>query len=102
MEIEGGPDALRAVWPTGDVADGPLTAAGGDTHIVYADWPEEGGDPEIRTIHQFGSATLDENSPHYADQAPIFLDGGWKRPPMTLDGVLAEATRDYRVGAGAE
>ncbi len=101
-DVEGGPDALRAVWPTGDIADGPLTAAGGDTYILYADWPKEGGDPEIRTIHQFGSATLDETSPHYADQAPIFLDGGWKRPPMSLEAVLAEATRDYRVGAGAE
>lgn len=97
-EIDGGPDALRAVWPTGDVADGPVRAAGGDTYILYADWPENGGAPEIRTIHQYGAATLDETSPHYADQAPIFLAGGWKTPPMDLDALLVEATRDYRPG----
>ncbi len=98
VEIDGGPDALRAVWPTGDIADGPVRAAGGDTYILYADWPEGGGAPEIQTIHQYGAATLDETSPHYADQAPIFLAGEWKTPPMDLDALLAEATRDYRPG----
>ena len=98
-EIAGGPDALRAVWPTGDIADGAVTAAGGDTYILYADWPAEEGDPEIRTIHQYGAATLDETSPHYADQAPLYLAGDWKRPPMQLDALLEEATRDYRIGA---
>ena len=98
VEIDGGPDALRAAWPSGDIADGPVRAAGGDTYILYADWPENGGQPEIHTIHQFGAATLDETSPHFADQAPLFLAGEWKQPPMALDEVLAEATRDYRPG----
>ena len=53
------------------------------------------GYPEIKTIHQFGSATLDKTSGHYADQAPIFVAEEWKRPPMTLDDVLDEATADY-------
>lgn len=97
-EIDGGPDTLRAVWPRGKIANGPLRAAGGDTYILYADWSDDGGAPQIRTIHQYGAATLDETSPHYADQAPIFLSGGWKKPPMALDGVVAEATRDYRPG----
>ena len=26
-----------------------------------------------RSIHQFGSATLDASSPHYADQTPLFI-----------------------------
>ncbi len=98
IEIDGGPDALRAAWPSGDIADGPVRAAGGDSYILYADWPEDGGDPEIRTIHQYGAATLDETSSHYADQAPLFLAGEWKHPPMSLDDLLEEATRDYRPG----
>ena len=103
-EVNGGPDALRAVWPTGDIADGPVTAAGGDTYILYADWPTEvtgeGGYPEIRTIHQFGAATLDETSPHYGDQVPLFLAEEWKNPPMTLEALLDEATSDIRLGGG--
>ena len=97
-EIDGGPDTLRAVWPTGDIEDGAVRAAGGDTYILYADWPEGGGDPEIKTIHQYGAATLDETSPHYADQAPLFLAHEWKAPPMDLDALLAEASADYRPG----
>lgn len=97
-EIDGGPDTLRAVWPTGDIGDGAVEAAGGDTYILYADWPADSGAPEIRTIHQFGAATLDAKSPHFADQAPLFLAGEWKTPPMDLEAVAAEATRDYRPG----
>lgn len=104
--IDGGPDALRAVWPTGDIAEGAVTAAGGDTYILYADWPTPSPDgaagaPEIATIHQFGAATLDETSPHFADQVPLFLAGEWKRPPMTLDALLAEATSDRKIGGAA-
>lgn len=101
LAVDGGPDILRAVYPTGDPAEGAMAAAGGDTYILYADWPSDGGArgyPEIRTIHQFGSATLDETSPHYADQAPLFAAGEWKTPPMTFDALLTEATADYRVG----
>lgn len=103
LGIDGGPDTLRAVYPDGVAGDGVLSAAGGDTYILYADWPkiydtEEGAYPEILTIHQFGAATLDEASPHYADQAEMFVRGEWKTPPMTLEALLAEATADYSPG----
>lgn len=98
LALNGGPDILRAVYPTGTPEAGTQAAAGGDTYILYADWPQDGGAPAIRTIHQFGSATRDAASPHYADQAPVFAEEGWKTPAMTLEGVLAEATRDYRPG----
>ncbi len=98
LPLNGGPDILRAVYPTGTPEDGVQSSAGGDTYILYADWPTDGGAPEIRTIHQFGSATLDQTSPHYADQALLFAEEQWKAPAMTLESVLAEATRDYRPG----
>jgi len=98
LGLNGGPDILRAVYPTGTPEEGTQASAGGDTYILYADWPTDGGAPLIRTIHQFGSATLDQKSPHYADQAPLFAGEEWKAPAMTLEGVLAEATRDYRPG----
>jgi penicillin amidase/acyl-homoserine-lactone acylase len=98
LGLNGGPDILRAVYPTGTPEAGTQASAGGDTYILYADWPTDGGAPLIRTIHQFGSATLDEKSPHFADQAPLFAGEEWKTPAMTLEAVLAEATRDYRPG----
>ncbi|PQA86680.1 penicillin acylase family protein [Hyphococcus luteus] len=96
LPLNGGPDTLRAVYPERD-GEGPLKAVGGDTYILYADW-SGARDVEIKTIHQFGSATLDETSPHYADQAPIFAAEEWKEPPMELEALFEEATRDYRVG----
>lgn len=103
LAIDGGPDTLRAVYPTDlNLADGSLKAAGGDTYILYADWPDsgepgEGAYPEIRTIHQYGAATLDASSTHYADQAPLFVAKEWKTPPMTLEALLEEATSDKQL-----
>ena len=57
LPLEGGPDTLRAVYPQRD-GEGPLKAVGGDTYILYADWAGA-RDVEIKTIHQFGAATLD-------------------------------------------
>jgi penicillin amidase/acyl-homoserine-lactone acylase len=102
LPLDGGPDTLRAVYPAGSPAEGEQIASGGDTYILYADWPAVGGAPTIRTIHQFGSATLDVSSPHYGDQAPLFAQEEWKTPPMTLDALLAEATDDYRPGRRGE
>jgi penicillin amidase/acyl-homoserine-lactone acylase len=99
LPLDGGPDTLRAVYPSQRGEGFPREASGGDTYILYADWsgPRR---VAIKTIHQFGSATLDAASPHYADQAEIFAAEEWKTPPMELDALLAEATSDVRVGKG--
>jgi acyl-homoserine-lactone acylase len=97
----GGPDTLRAVYGGGDLAaQKALHGRAGDTYIAIADWAPD-GTYRMSTIHQFGSATLDPASPHYADQTPLFAAEQFKEPPMTLDGVLAEAERDYRPGHAA-
>jgi penicillin amidase/acyl-homoserine-lactone acylase len=98
---DGGPDTLRAVYAAGDLTkDKFRKGRAGDTYIVIADWAPD-GTYTLDTIHQYGSATMDASSPHYADQAPLFAAEQFKRPPMTLEGVLAEATRDYRPGKEA-
>ncbi|WP_425408725.1 penicillin acylase family protein [Hyphococcus sp.] len=97
LPLDGGPDTLRAVYGARASDDYPLAAAGGDTYILYADWSGP-RDVAIKTIHQYGAATLDRASPHYADQAPLFAAEEWKTPPMELDALLEEATADYRVG----
>jgi acyl-homoserine-lactone acylase len=97
---DGGPDTLRAMYAGGELEEqGHLCGRAGDTYVAMIDWAPDGS-YVIDTIHQFGSATMDENSPHYADQAPLFARKEYKQPPMTLEGVLAQATRDYRPGRG--
>ncbi len=99
LPLRGGPDTLRAIYGHYEnfVENKGLTAVAGDTHIMVADW-DENGDLSLQTIHQFGAATLDKASPHYADQAPLFARGEYKNMPMTLEEVLPLATRDYRPG----
>jgi penicillin amidase/acyl-homoserine-lactone acylase len=96
--LNGGPDTLRAVYAAGDLTkDRFRKGRVGDTYIVIADWAPDGS-YTLETIHQYGSATMDGGSAHYADQAPLFAAEQFKRPPMELDALLAEATRDYRPG----
>jgi len=97
--LDGGPDILRAIYADRDgiTKDGVMNSFAGDTHIMYADWDED-GKLVLKTIHQYGAATLDETSPHYNDQVPLFARGEYKAMPMTLEEVLPRATRDYRPG----
>lgn len=99
LPLRGGPDTLRAIYGMYEnfVENKGLTAVAGDTHIMIADW-DENGDVVVQSIHQFGAATLDETSPHYADQAHLFAREEYKNMPMTLEEVLPLATRDYRPG----
>ncbi|HEV7691819.1 MAG TPA: penicillin acylase family protein [Hyphomonadaceae bacterium] len=99
--LNGGPDTLRAVYAAGDLTKEKFRhGRAGDTYVIIADWAPDGA-YTLDTIHQYGSATMDASSPHYADQAPLFAEEKFKRPPMELDALLKEATRDYRPGKEA-
>lgn len=94
---DGGPDTLRAMYAAGDLATQKFRSGrAGDTYVAIADWAPDGS-YRIDTIHQYGSATLDAASPHYADQAPLFAEKKWKQPPMKLDDLLKQAKRDERI-----
>ncbi len=100
VPLDGAPDVLRAIYADRDgvAKDGVLNAFAGDTHIIVADWAADGS-LTVDSIHNYGSATLDEASPHYNDQTELFASGGFKRVAMTLEDVLAgEVTADYAPG----
>jgi acyl-homoserine lactone acylase PvdQ len=50
------------------------------------------------SIHQFGSATMDESSPHYADQAPLFAARQLKPAWIDEADIRAHLGRAYRPG----
>jgi penicillin amidase/acyl-homoserine-lactone acylase len=53
---------------------------------------------DLKSIHQYGSATVDESSEHYDDQVEMFTKGEYKNMPMYLEDVIKVKTRDYIPG----
>jgi len=51
------------------------------------------------SIHQFGSATADRNSSHYADQAPLFVAMKTKSVLFTQAQLAGHVEADYRPGS---
>lgn len=96
LPIDGGPDIFRAVYGRPD-ADGRLKALAGDTYVMFVEWDRQGR-LSSRSIHQFGSATLDESSPHYADQTPLFAAMKTKPVLFTEAELAGHVRRDYRPG----
>jgi acyl-homoserine-lactone acylase len=97
LPISGAPDTLRAVYPKEIREDGELHMSAGDTWIALVAWDAEGRQT-ARVISPFGSAVLDEASPHFADQAPIFAAQDWRTALLTRRDVEADASRRYRPG----
>lgn len=99
LPLDGAPDVLRAIYGAHEdfTQTGILKAFAGDTHIMVADWDLQ-GQLNLKSIHQYGAATLDDMSPHYADQAPLFARGEYKPMLMSLAALLPHAQRDYSPG----
>jgi penicillin amidase/acyl-homoserine-lactone acylase len=100
LAIDGGPDIYRAVYGL-QQPDGTLTAAGGDTFIMFVTWDKE-GKLSSESIHQFGSATLDQSSPHYADQSPLFVAMKTKPVLFSQAQLAGHIEADYRPGEREE
>jgi acyl-homoserine-lactone acylase len=94
LAIDGGPDIYRAVYGRPD-ADGRLRALAGDTYVMFVEW-DGAGHLASRSIHQFGSATLDESSPHYADQTPLFVEMKTKPVWFTEAQLKGHVEKEYR------
>jgi penicillin amidase/acyl-homoserine-lactone acylase len=95
MGLAGGPDVLHAVY--GKLEGSRLIGEAGDSYVLIVSW-DKAGKVSSRSLHQFGSATLDETSPHYADQVPMFVKCETK--PVWLDeaDIRAHLEREYRPG----
>ncbi|MCB9431601.1 MAG: acylase [Ardenticatenaceae bacterium] len=97
LPVGGAPDTLYAVYGEREAENGRLRGIAGDSYVLLVTW-DAAGNVHSRSLHQFGSATLDENSPHYADQSPLFVRQQLK--PVWLDEaeIRAHLQREYRPG----
>lgn len=95
LPVTGGPDAVRAVYWHRDEATGRLIGYTGDSYIMMVEWDRDGR-PSSRSVHQFGAASTRPGSPHYADQAPLFVRQQYK--PVWFDeaALRPHVAREYR------
>jgi acyl-homoserine-lactone acylase len=96
LPIDGGPDIYRAVYGVPQ-PDGTLAAAAGDTFIMFVTW-DKAGALSSDSINQFGSATLDSHSPHFADQTPLFVAMRTKPVLFTQSQLAGNIEADYAPG----
>ena len=97
IPVAGGPDTLRAIYGMGMEKDGYLTNVAGDGLYYQVSWDAQ-GDLKVRGIHQYGAATLDENSPHYADQAEDYANEILHDPLFDDARRQSKIERRYRPG----
>jgi acyl-homoserine-lactone acylase len=96
LGLAGGPDLLHAIY--GEMQDdGRLVGYQGDSYIMLIAWDSQ-GEVNSYSIHQYGSATLDASSPHYADQAPLFAQQELKPVWFDESDIRAHLEREYQPG----
>lgn len=94
MGVGGAPDVPHAIY--GELNEqGRFVGVAGDSSIMLVRWDAE-GNLTSESIHQFGSATLDTASPHYADQVPLFVNRQLRPIWFTEADVRANLERAYR------
>ncbi|MDN3646088.1 acylase [Pontixanthobacter aestiaquae] len=72
LPLDGGSDTLRAstLWNVDD--DGRLSVRHGDSFLMFVEW-EPGKRVRSESIQPYGAATTRPDSPHFADQAALFV-----------------------------
>ena len=69
----------------------------GDCFFEIVEWDTK-GNVFAQSIHQFGSATQDQNSVHYDDQAKLFAKHKMKPVWMKLEDIKLNLEKAYHPG----
>ncbi len=95
LPMDGGNDTLRAATLWHDDPDGRLSVYHGDSFIMFVRWDRD-GTVHSESIQPFGAATTRPQSPHYNDQAPLFVAHRFKPVLFDRAAFLATNPRFYR------
>jgi penicillin amidase/acyl-homoserine-lactone acylase len=99
LAISGGPDILRAVYGKDMDDKGQIENIAGDGFMMFVSW-DENGLVSSEASHQYGSATLDESSPHYNDQMDMFAEQQERAVLFDRFELEKHVERRYRPGIG--
>jgi len=95
LPVAGGPDTLRAIY--GQWNGEYLRAVAGDCFIIMVTW-DANEKVHSNAIHQYGSATTNSKSPHYADQAHLFVKEQFRPVWLDYDVLMKNKQVEYRPG----
>jgi acyl-homoserine-lactone acylase len=98
LPLDGGSDTLRAStsWDVDD--DGRLAVKHGDSFVMFVEWAP--GEPVRSTsIQPFGQSITRPGSPHFSDQAPLFVMHKRKPVHFTRADALRNGVRRYTVSS---
>ncbi|MGY4398005.1 acyl-homoserine-lactone acylase [Sphingomonas sp. UYAg733] len=95
LPLDGGPDVLRAAALWDEDPDGRLSVKHGDSFIMFMEWDKQGR-VKSQSIQPFGAATTRPASPHYADQAPLFVAHKLKPVRFAPASLRGHVERVYR------
>ena len=90
LPLDGGNDTVRASTLWDEEPDGRLKVRHGDSFIMFVTW-DRAGRVRSESIQPFGSATTRPDSPHYNDQAKLFV--AHKLKPVLFDPAALKASR---------
>ena len=90
----GGPDVLHAIYGESNEENGRLVGFVGDSYVQIVQWDAE-GNLSSQAVHQYGAATSHPDSPHYADQVPLFAERELRPLWFTEEEIRANLEREY-------
>lgn len=91
MALDGGPDAIRAVFGH-FMEDGRVRMVAGDGYIQLTKFTKDG--PEIWSISPFGASSFPD-SPHYNDQMQMFSEHKLKKMSLDKETIYKSAEKIY-------
>ena len=95
LPLDGGPDVLRAASTWDEADDGRLVVKHGDSFIMFMTW-DKAGRVSSESVQPYGAATTRPRSPHYADQAPLFVAHKTKPVLFWREDLRTSVERVYR------
>jgi acyl-homoserine-lactone acylase len=93
LPLGGGPDVLNAAYSRREGTH--LVGTQGDSYVLLVDFTDAG--PRSRSIINYGASSK-RASPHFADQAPLFVRRELKPAWRSLDDLRAHLEREYSPG----
>jgi penicillin amidase/acyl-homoserine-lactone acylase len=101
LAVSGGPDVLRAMYGSEMDENGQIEITAGDGFMMFVAWDKDGV-VQSQAVHQYGSATLDEDSVHFNDQMDIFVAQKERKVLLGRSELEAQATRRYRLDTAVQ